>query len=239
MAFAHYIASLDHSGPWIQETVDIDASLPKLEKTGRLRAIRRLLPLGRPQYQVLETEGDQTVKRQVIVRYLNAEVSAAEMPASSTAVSPANYKFRYKGMVQSGGATAYAFLITPKKQREGLLKGELWLDAETGTAVRLSGTMVKNPSIFLKRVAITREVTLEATAPQTRTTHLSVDVRFFGRAELTVHESPCTTDSCADAAASGMAPLSVLYFDGASSAFRSPITYWIPARMCSSIGVMA
>jgi hypothetical protein len=30
------------------------------------------------------------------------------------------------------------------------------------------------------------------------------------------------------------------YFaEGLSSAFRSPVAYWIPARMCSSIGVMA
>ena len=46
---------------WTLETVEIDASLPKLEKHGRLRAIRRRLPLGKPSYQVLEIAGDQTV----------------------------------------------------------------------------------------------------------------------------------------------------------------------------------
>ena len=67
IAFARYIVGLEQERPWSLETVEIDASLPKLEKEGRLRAIRRLLPLGRPEYQVLEIAGDQTVKQQVIV----------------------------------------------------------------------------------------------------------------------------------------------------------------------------
>ena len=83
-----------HPGVW--KRVEIDASLPKLEKEGRLRAIRRLLPLGRPEYQVLEIAGDQTVRQQVIVRYLSAEAQAAAIPASSVAITLANYKFRYK-----------------------------------------------------------------------------------------------------------------------------------------------
>jgi hypothetical protein len=61
-AFARYLAGLEVESPWRLETVEIDASLPKLEKHGRLRAIRRLLPLGKPEYEVLEIEGDQTVE---------------------------------------------------------------------------------------------------------------------------------------------------------------------------------
>src|SRR5438128_5231673 len=53
-AFARYIVGLQQESPWSLETVEIDASLPKLGKQGRLRAIRRLLPHGRPECQVLE-----------------------------------------------------------------------------------------------------------------------------------------------------------------------------------------
>src|SRR5205085_11403805 len=102
MAFARYTAAVEQANPWNQETVEIDASLPKLQKSGRLRAVRRLLPLGKPEYQVLETAGDQTVRQQVIIRYLSAEARAAAIPASSVAVTPANYKFRYKGSVKPG-----------------------------------------------------------------------------------------------------------------------------------------
>jgi hypothetical protein len=116
-ALARYVASPDQVGPWSLETVEIDASLPKLEKSGRLRAIRRLLPFAKPQYQVLEVAGDRTVRQQVIVRYLSAEMEAATIPASSTAITTANYNFGYKSSL--GGDTAYVFLISPKKKGPG------------------------------------------------------------------------------------------------------------------------
>jgi hypothetical protein len=190
-AFARYTFGLEQADSWSLETVEIDASLPKLEKQGRLSAIRRLLPLGRPEYQVLEIAGDQTVRQQVIFRYLSAEVRAAAIPASSIAITPTNYRFRYKGSVKTGETVAYAFLITPRKKREGLIKGELWLDGETGAVVRQSGHLVKQPSILVKRVDVTRETTLQDGIAAMRVTHLSVDTRFVGRAELTIHERPC------------------------------------------------
>jgi len=190
MAFARYTAGLQQESPWSLETVEIDASLPKLAKQGRLRAIRRLLPFGRPEYQVLEIEGDQTVRQQVIVRYLSEDVRAAAIPASSVAITVANYKFRYKGEVNTAGAIAYAFLITPRKKREGLIKGELWLDGETGAVVRQSGYLIKKPSILVKRVDVTRETVLRDGIAEVRVTHLSVDTRLVGRAELIIHEQP-------------------------------------------------
>jgi len=191
LAFARYIASLEEASPWRQETVEIEASLPRLEKSGRLRAIRRLLPFGAPQYQVLEITGDQTVKQQVIVRYLSADVRAAAIPPSSVAISPANYRFRYKSAVKAGESVIYIFNIMPHKKREGLIRGELWIDGDTGAVVRQSGYLVKRPSVFVKRIDVTRETDLRGGVAEIRVTRLSVDTRLVGRAELTIRERPC------------------------------------------------
>ncbi len=199
MAFARYTAAEQEAGPWRLETIEIDASLPKLAKQGRFRAIRRLLPFGRPQYQVLEIDGDQTIKQQVIERYLSTEAHVADIPASSVAISPANYKFRYNGTVMEGSGLAYAFLITPRKKREGLIKGELWLDGQTGLAVRQSGWLVKRPSFFVKRINVTREISLSGGVIEARITHLSLDLRLVGRAEIVVKEHPVSTVDCAPA----------------------------------------
>ena len=56
--------------------VEIQASLPKLKKQGRLHALRRISALGRITYEMLRFEGDGTVKNQVIARYLTAEAEA-------------------------------------------------------------------------------------------------------------------------------------------------------------------
>jgi len=190
LAFARYTANLEQTGPWRSETVEIEASLPKLAKAGRLYAVRRLLPFGRPEYQVLDSSGDQTVKQQVIVRYLSADARSAAIPASSVAITPDNYRFRYKGTVKTGGTDVYVFQITPLKKREGLIKGELWLDGETGAAVRQSGYLVKRPSIFVKRIDVTRDTALVDGVAEMRVTHLTVDTRLVGRAELTIRERP-------------------------------------------------
>jgi hypothetical protein len=189
-AFARYIAGLQHPGNWSVETIEIEAALPKLKKQGRLRAIRRISSAGDADYEVLESAGDQTVRREVIARYLSAQAAAAEIPASSVAMSPANYDFRYKGVGKIGEIVAYVFQIKPRKKRQGLINGELWLDGETGAAIHQSGYLVKSPSIFVKRVSMTRETVQDEGVTQMRLTHLSVDTRLVGLADLIVTERP-------------------------------------------------
>ena len=128
------------------------------------------------------------MKQRVIAAYLTAEKEAAAMPPSSVAVTLANYRFRY--LASSGGAPLYAFEITPRHKRTGLIKGELWIDGATGVAVHEAGYLVKKPSIFIRRLKITRDISLSDGVPWLRTTHLDIDVRFAGRAELTIVESP-------------------------------------------------
>ncbi len=189
MAFARYIADQEQTSAWSVETVEVDASLPGRKTQGHLRAIRRLL-LGKPQYQVLDMAGDKTVRQQVILRYLSGEVQAADIPAASVAITPANYRFHYNGPVVIGGATAYSFSIKPRKHREGLIRGEVAIDGESGAVVRESGYLVKSPSIFVKRITVNRVSDLCRGLVQERITHISVETRLIGRAELTVSERP-------------------------------------------------
>jgi hypothetical protein len=63
-------------------------------------------------------------------------------------------------------------------------------NGETGAVVRQSGYLVKNPSIFVKRVTLTRETGMRDGLAGERITHLSVDTRLVRRAEITIHERP-------------------------------------------------
>jgi hypothetical protein len=191
-ALATYFARASNNNPWSEPNavwMEIDASLPRLEERGHLRAIRDWAENHTPDYRVISIEGDTMVKQQVIARYLAAEKQAAEVPASSVAIMPANYKFRY--VAASGGTRGYAFEITPRKKRRGLIKGELWIDGATGLVVHEAGYLVKRPSMFIRRLTITRDVSLRDGVPYLRTTHLDIDTRLIGRAELTITEIPC------------------------------------------------
>src|ERR1700687_5073852 len=118
----------------LQMEVSIDAKLPKLEKHGRLRALRKISRLGQITYKALGFSGDNTVKQEVITRYLAAESSAREN--GTIAITPANYKFRYAGRLVLQGVTTYIVEVTPKKKAVGLFKGQIWIDAASGMPVR-------------------------------------------------------------------------------------------------------
>lgn len=188
---------------WPSETVQIEASLPKLKKTGRLQAIRRLFPARPPDYKVLEIAGDPMVTHQVILRYMSADEQKTKLPALSVALTNTNYKIRYAGSVESDGRLACVFRIIPRKKRAGLINGVLWLDAETGVTIRESGYLAKNPSVFVKRINLTRENELHDGTVVARTTYVSVDTRLVGRAQLVIVEHPLTAELTAPSSATG------------------------------------
>jgi hypothetical protein len=166
--------------------VDIEASLPKLKKHGRLRGLRRISELGRITYEALHFEGDNTVKNNVIAKYLSAETEAQSDAASALAVTPANYKFKYQGQFQCGEQTVQVFQVTPRRKKVGLFKGEIWIDASTFLRVRESGRLVKTPSFFIKKIEFVREYDIQAGVSVPRQVHSVVDTRLVGQAEITI-----------------------------------------------------
>ena len=172
--------------------VDIDAKLVKLQKQGRLRALRSISQLGKITYKALGFSGDNTVKSEVITRYLAAESEGRESGAIS--ITPANYKFKYKQHVAWYGRRVDVLQITPRKKIVGLFKGELWVDAETGMPVRESGQFVKSPSVLLKKIAFVRDYELMNGIAVPKHIESTVDTRIVGRAELDIEFSNISWD---------------------------------------------
>jgi hypothetical protein len=173
--------------------MEIEASLPGLAKRGTLLAVRQTGDSERSEYSAIRFEGDSTVKQQVIARYLAGQEQAEGLPYSSVAVTPVNYKFRYVGSLVTNGTAVYIFQITPKEKRAGLIRGQIWIDSATGIAVRQTGRFVKRPSLFVRRVEVARDTTLREGLSYSRVTHITIDIRLIGRAELTITEGPLQT----------------------------------------------
>jgi len=187
--------------------VDIDARLPKRKMHGTLHALRNISKLGRITYHMLGFSGDNTVKTEVIARYLTAEVQANQgdhQGDSDLSITPANYKFKYKGTQDLDGREAYVLRVTPREKKIGLFKGELWLDAETFMPVRESGSFVKTPSIFLKKVQFVRHYMLQNGVSVPQHTESKIDARFFGPVELDINYQKFSKDTDTEAAASSL-----------------------------------
>jgi hypothetical protein len=166
--------------------VDIDASVPKLKKNGTLHALRNISKLGQITYKALNFVGDKTIRNDVIARYLTAETHATASRPTDMAITPANYKFKYKGVVERESRKLHVFQLSPRKKRLGLFKGELWVDAATYMPLRESGRMVKNPSVFLKRVDFIRDYEIRDGIAFPRHLESTIQTRLVGTARLDV-----------------------------------------------------
>ena len=171
----------------VQMDMDIDAELPKLQKTGTLHALRSISKVGQITYKGLKFIGDNTIKNDVIARYLTAEKQTQDV--SQLAISEANYKFSYKGLRSREGKDVYVFELKPRKKMVGLFKGEVWVDPQTYLPVREGGKFVKNPSIFLKKVEFVREYEIKNGVALPHRIESRVYTRFWGPAVVTINYS--------------------------------------------------
>jgi hypothetical protein len=179
--------------------VEIAGAIPKLKKQGRLHALRHITALGRITYEALLFQGDDTVKKQVIAKYLQAEQDSQEDP--TIAVTPDNYKFKFKGRSELDGRDIYTFQVTPKKKRDKLYKGEICVDAATYLRVQESGYLVKNPSLVIRKVHFVRKYDIRDGISVPRQLQSQMDTWVVGRVELTVDYSNFSIDGAKRGAA--------------------------------------
>jgi hypothetical protein len=161
-----------------------------------MTALRRVSALGRITYEKLRFEGDGTVKKQIINRYLSAEAEAQADPSLAVPLTPENYNFKYKGKAQLDGRDTHVFEVSPKRKRQGVFRGQLWVDAATFLRVQEAGYLVKSPSFMLKKVAFVRTYQIHNGISVPRQEQSFVDTRLgIGRAELTIDFSNFAIDS--------------------------------------------
>lgn len=170
--------------------IDIDASIPKWKKFGQAHAMRLISKLGKVTFAAIRLSGDDTVKKEVIARYLEAEQQTRDY--QSMAISPANYKFKYKGVLERDKQRVHIFQLTPRKKAVGLFKGELWLDETSSLPVREAGRFVKSPSIWLRSVDFVREYEIHDGVSVPKRIASSIDTRIAGVAEIGINFSNFT-----------------------------------------------
>jgi len=167
--------------------VEIDASLPRLKKSGRMHALRDMSGPGKLTYQVLSYVGDNMIKKEVIARSLSAERKALELGSQqSLEVNQENYEFIYTRSHGSGDWTLHLFELRPRKRRLGLFHGWLWIEAQTGLPVRESGRFVKSPSIWVKQIEFLRDYELQDGVSVPILIQSSVSTRIVGTALLSL-----------------------------------------------------
>lgn len=164
--------------------VEMEASLPKLNKSGKLHAWRYVTKLGAITYRALTIQGDNTVKKDVIARYLQAEKEAGEKPGLG--INRENYKFDYRGEYPWGQGKLHLFFLEPRRKQVGLFEGWVWIDNATWLPVREEGELAKSPSVFLKKVAFVRDYVHQDGVAIPVSIQSSIQTRIVGSAEVRI-----------------------------------------------------
>jgi hypothetical protein len=166
----------------------IRAELPDSDQRGELEVQRHYANPRSLEFKAVRFTGDGFVKSNVITRMLQAEVDHVRKDdVSQTALNSVNYKFSYKGQSQLDGRTVHVFQVKPYKKRVGLLKGRVYLDALSGSLVRLEGTTVKSPSFFVKKIDFTQDYADFGVFTFPVRMHSDARARIIGRAVVDIN----------------------------------------------------
>jgi hypothetical protein len=139
-------------GAYSDATV-IEADLPATAQHGKYE-LRRMYQAPRSLvFAAVRFAGDSFVKTNVITKLLQSEVEHVQKgEGSQTAITADNYKFNFKGTDTLDGGTYYRYQVKPRQKRPGLFKGFILVDAASGHLRRAEGSMVKSPSLFVKKI---------------------------------------------------------------------------------------
>lgn len=138
-------------------------------------------------FKPIRYTGDSFVKSNVIARILQSEVDyVTKGDSSQTALTPANYKFSYKGDRQLNGKDVHVFQVKPHHKRAGLFKGYIYLDTVSGSLVRSEGTIVKSPSFFIRNIQFVQDYTDVDGYTLPVQLHTTAKARFVGPAVVDI-----------------------------------------------------
>jgi hypothetical protein len=141
-------------------------------------------------FRAVRFTGDAFVKTNVIIRLLQSEVDHLQKddPALN-AISPANYKFSFKGTNELQGRMVHIYQLKPRQKRVGLFKGRIYVDVYTGSLVRAEGRPVKSPSLFIKKVDFVQDYADIGPFTLPVHVHSEATARIVGRAVVDIYES--------------------------------------------------
>jgi hypothetical protein len=163
------------------------AVIPNMKKEGVMQTERVIDASGHNSFEMKSYQGDDTIKKQVIARYIGGlQDNSTTAPPEAVEISPRNYKIKYKRAASLAERPVEIFELTPKRSALGLFKGEIWLDPDSGLPLRTTGRFVRNPSVIFKSVDFTQDFVLKD--GRALESELSVDsnTRVVGRVQMLI-----------------------------------------------------
>jgi hypothetical protein len=109
-------------------------------------------------FHIVSQSGNGVLVDKVLKRLIESEKDASR-DQTSTALTPANYKFTLAGIETVDGRPAYVLDVEPLINNKYLYRGKIWVDASEFAVAKIQAQPAKNPSIWISSTAIDHQYT--------------------------------------------------------------------------------
>lgn len=104
-------------------------------------------------FRILSERGSHTLCEKVLRRAVDSEKEAS-LNRGATALTRANYKFRFVGSETLNGRPAYILDVEPIAPSKFLYRGRIWVDGIDFAVARMEVQPGKNPSFWISKTVI-------------------------------------------------------------------------------------
>jgi len=152
------------------------------QPTAEIMAQINFLPPDTKTYKIIQARG-QSRGEKMVRELLDRETESAKKGPSSQ-INRTNYDFVLLRQENFGDVPEYVLGTLPKRKDESLLRGQIWVDANTFRIRRIEGVPAKSPSFWLKNIHITLQFAQVGGMWVPVTFDAVATVRFFGEYRL-------------------------------------------------------
>jgi hypothetical protein len=155
-------------------------------------------------FRIVSQSGSKFLCDKVLKRAVDSEKEAAG-DKSSTALTPANYKFELVGEERLGGRPAYVLHVEPLTESKFLYRGKIWVDGADFAVVKIEAEPAKNPSFWISRTQINFTSTKTGDFWLPEQNRSETKVRIGGTAVLTIRYGPYEVEPLMAGTTAGLA----------------------------------
>jgi outer membrane lipoprotein-sorting protein len=150
------------------------------QKGGEVVARINYLPPDKKDFAIESSTGGVTER--VVNRLLERESKVTRDNRSE--ISRENYEFTYSHSATVDGRLSHVINMEPRRVEKDMIRGQLWVDAETYLIRRIEGKLVKNPSWMVQSLNVVLDFGPVEGMWLQKQTRAIADVRFRGKYEM-------------------------------------------------------
>ena len=136
-------------------------------------------------YQILSETGSVLLRKQLLERMLDSEKTVTQPAIRRTAlINSTNYDMAVKGTATQDGRPGLVMEIAPRRISPYLFRGQIWVDAQDYSIVRLEGITSKSPTVFASPTQVSRQYRMVNGFPMA--THATASTAIFLVGQTTI-----------------------------------------------------